>query len=225
MREIVLDTETTGLEPSQGHRIVEIAAIELINGQPTGKSFHRYLNPERKMPKKAFEIHGLSADFLSDKPKFVEIAVEISEFLQDSPLVIHNAPFDMKFLNAELKAAGRRVLPTSRAVDTLAMARRMFPGAPVSLDALCQRFKVDTSSREKHAALVDCELLSAVYFHLNHENSSTLPKPRRQSRGEIKPPPSKTESPPKTPSRQSRTTVISIALLLVGTYLLWLLVW
>lgn len=166
MREIVLDTETTGFEPSEGHRIVEIGAVELWNHLPTGKVFHEYINPERPMPDEAFKIHGLGDEFLADKPVFAKIAARLIEFIADSPLVIHNAAFDMKFLNAELKAAGLSALPDSRAVDTLLIARRKFPGAQNSLDALCRRFAVDNSAREKHGALLDSEILAEVYLEL-----------------------------------------------------------
>jgi DNA polymerase-3 subunit epsilon len=166
MREIVLDTETTGLDPAEGHRIVEIGAVELVNLVPTGRSFHRYLNPDRAMPAEAFAVHGLSDDFLRDKPRFRDVADEFLDFLGEARLVIHNAAFDMRFLNAELAAAGRPVLPETRAVDTVVIARQRFPGAPASLDALCRRFGVDNSGREKHGALLDSELLAEVYLEL-----------------------------------------------------------
>ncbi len=167
MREIVLDTETTGFEPGEGDRIVEIGAIELFNHVPTGRVYHQYINPERTMPKAAFEVHGLGDDFLRDKPKFAAIAADFVEFIgSDSMLVIHNAAFDMKFLNAELGWAGHSVLPLDRALDTVAMARRKFPGSPASLDALCRRFGIDNSAREKHGALLDSELLAEVYLEL-----------------------------------------------------------
>jgi len=166
MREIVLDTETTGFEPSEGHRIVEIGAVELLNKMPTGRTYHQYINPERLMPKEAFEVHGLGDDFLRDKPVFKTIARDFIEFVGESTLVIHNAAFDMKFLNAELKSLGHPGLPMSQSLDTVAMARRKFPGAPASLDALCRRFGIDNSAREKHGALLDCELLAEVYLEL-----------------------------------------------------------
>lgn len=167
MREIVLDTETTGFEPSEGHRIVEIGAIELLNHVPTGRTYHQYINPERAMPKEAFDVHGLGDDFLRDQPTFAQIAAAFVEFIgSDSTLVIHNAAFDMKFLNAELGWAGHPVIPMDRALDTVAMARRKFPGAPASLDALCRRFGIDNSAREKHGALLDSELLAEVYLEL-----------------------------------------------------------
>ena len=166
MREIVLDTETTGFEPSEVHRIVEIGAVELLNKMPTGRTYHQYINPERAMPKEAFEVHGLGDDFLRDKPVFKTIARAFIEFVGESTLVIHNAAFDMKFLNAELKSLGHPGLPMSQSLDTVAMARRKFPGAPASLDALCRRFGIDNSAREKHGALLDCELLAEVYLEL-----------------------------------------------------------
>ena len=166
MREIVLDTETTGFEPSEGHRIVEIGAVELLNKMPTGRTYHQYINPERAMPKEAFDVHGLGDDFLRDKPVFKAIARDFIEFVGESTMVIHNAAFDMKFLNAELTALGHPGLPMSQSLDTVAMARRKFPGAPASLDALCRRFGIDNSAREKHGALLDCELLAEVYLEL-----------------------------------------------------------
>ena len=166
MREIVLDTETTGFEPSEGHRIVEIGAVELFNHLPTGNTFHQYINPQRMMPKEAFEVHGLGDDFLRDKPLFRDIGQAFLDFIGDAKLVIHNAAFDMKFLNAELEWAGLPGLPWPRAVDTLAMARSKFPGSPASLDALCRRFGVDNSRRDKHGALLDSEILAEVYLEL-----------------------------------------------------------
>ena len=167
MREIVLDTETTGFEPAEGHRIVEIGAIELYNHMPTGRTFHHYLNPDRSMPIEAFEVHGLGDDFLSGKPRFADIGDSFLAFVgAESRLVIHNAAFDMKFLNAELNWAGLQTLGPDRALDTVALARRRFPGAPASLDALCRRFGIDNSAREKHGALLDAELLAEVYLEL-----------------------------------------------------------
>jgi DNA polymerase-3 subunit epsilon len=166
MREIVLEDETTGFEPSEGHRIVEIGAVELFNHLPTGNSYHQYINPERNMPKEAFEVHGLGDDFLRKHPVFREIGQAFLDFIGDAQLVIHNAAFDMKFLNAELKAIGLPTLPYSRATDTLMIARQKFPGSPASLDALCRRFGVDNSSREKHGALLDSEILAEVYLEL-----------------------------------------------------------
>lgn len=166
MREIVLDTETTGFEPTEGHRIVEIGAVELFNHLPTGRTYHQYINPERPMPKEAFEVHGLGDDFLRDKPVFKAVGQAFLDFVGDAKLVIHNAAFDMKFLNAELEWAGLPGLPWERAVDTLAIARQRFPGSPASLDALCRRFGVDNSAREKHGALLDSEILAEVYLEL-----------------------------------------------------------
>lgn len=166
MRQIVLDTETTGLSPNDGDRLVEIGCLEIVNQVATGLTFHRYINPERDMPKGAFDVHGLSEEFLRDKPKFAEVVDEFLEFIGDDPLVIHNASFDMGFLNHELKRAGRAALAAERAVDTLLIARKRFPGAQNSLDALCRRFGVDNSNRIKHGALLDAELLAEVYLEL-----------------------------------------------------------
>lgn len=166
MREIVLDTETTGFEPSEGHRIVEIGAVELFNHLPTGENFHVYINPERAMPAEAFAVHGLGDDFLRDKPKFRAIGQGFLDFIGDARLIIHNAAFDMKFLNAELGWAGLPALEWARATDTLAIARSKFPGSPASLDALCRRFGIDNSRRDKHGALLDSELLAEVYLEL-----------------------------------------------------------
>ena len=165
-REIVLDTETTGLDPREGHRLVEVAGVELVNHVPTGRTFHAYINPERDMPDDAFRIHGLSGEFLAEHPVFAEVVDPLLEFIADSPLVIHNASFDMRFINAELVRAGRPVLPQERALDTLLMAQKRFPGAANNLDALCRRFEVDNSGRTLHGALLDCELLAEVYLHL-----------------------------------------------------------
>ena len=166
MREIVLDTETTGFEPSEGDRIVEIGAVELFNHLPTGRTYHQYINPKRNMPEAAFNVHGLSEEFLSDKPVFKDIAQKFTDFIKDSKLVIHNASFDMKFLNAELGWVNRPALPMHQAIDTLAIARRKFPGSPASLDALCRRFGIDNSSRTLHGALLDSEILAEVYLEL-----------------------------------------------------------
>ena len=166
MREIVLDTETTGFDPDTGDRIVEIGAVELMNHLPTGRHFHVYINPERDMPADAFAVHGLSTEFLSDKPRFAEIAADFVAFIEDARLVIHNAAFDMKFLNAELRRAGHPTMPMARALDTVGMARAKFPGAPVSLDALCRRWGIDNSNRTLHGALLDSQLLAEVYLEL-----------------------------------------------------------
>lgn len=166
MREIVLDTETTGLNPFDGHRIVEIGAVELWRQVPTGRTYHQYINPERPMPEDAFAVHGLGDAFLADKPVFTAIVRDFLAFIADAPLVIHNAAFDMRFLNAELEWAGHPVIPGDRAVDTLDIARRRFPGSPASLDALCRRFGIDNSMRERHGALLDSEILAEVYLEL-----------------------------------------------------------
>lgn len=166
MREIVLDTETTGFDPMSGDRIVEIGCIELKNHIPTGEIFHAYINPERDMPEGAYKVHGLSAEFLSTHPKMEHIVGGFLEFIEDSPLVIHNAKFDMKFINAELRWQALPEIPFARAIDTLTMARKLFPGAPATLDALCKRFKIDNTGRHKHGALIDSELLAEVYLEL-----------------------------------------------------------
>jgi DNA polymerase-3 subunit epsilon len=166
MREIVLDTETTGFEPSEGHRIVEIGAVELFNHLPTGNNYHQYINPQRDMPTEAFDVHGISSEFLREKPVFATIGQAFLDFVGDAKLVIHNAAFDMKFLNFELGRANLPLLPNNQAIDTLAIARRRFPGSPATLDALCRRFGVDNSGREKHGALLDSELLAEVYLEL-----------------------------------------------------------
>ncbi|MGF1609697.1 MAG: DNA polymerase III subunit epsilon [Kiloniellales bacterium] len=166
MREIVLDTETTGLDPAAGHRVVELACLELVNHVPTGHTFREYLNPERPMPEEAQRIHGLSDAFLADQPRFAEIADAFLEFIGDAPLVIHNAEFDIGFLNAELRLIGKPEIEASRATDTVLMARQRFPGAQASLDALCRRFEIDNSARSYHGALLDCELLAEVYLEL-----------------------------------------------------------
>ena len=166
MREIVLDTETTGLDPQDGHRIVEIGAVELYNHVPTGNVYHQYINPLISMPDQAFAIHGLSDEFLSDKPKFSEIAKEFLDFIGSAKLVIHNAAFDIKFINAELKSIDEEEIAFDRATDTLAIARKKFPGSPASLDSLCRRFKIDNSARIVHGALLDSQILAEVYLEL-----------------------------------------------------------
>lgn len=166
MREVVLDTETTGLDPAEGHRIVEIGALELMNHVATGRVFHVYINPERPMPPEAEAIHGLTDAFLADKPRFADIVGAFAAFIADAPLVIHNAAFDLRFLNAEFERLGLPALPQARAIDTVAIARQRFPGSPANLDALCRRFGVDNSGREKHGALLDTELLAEVYLEL-----------------------------------------------------------
>ena len=166
MREIVLDTETTGLDPGAGHRIVEIGAVELQHHLPTGREYHTYLDPEREMPEDAYAVHGLSDDFLAGKDRFADIADAFLDFIGDAPLVIHNAEFDLRFLNAELARTGRDPIDQARAVDTVLIARQKFPGARASLDALCQRFEIDLAVRDKHGALIDSHLLAAVYLEL-----------------------------------------------------------
>ncbi len=166
MREIVMDTETTGLDPFRGDRIVEIGGVELLNHLPTGRIYHQYINPERDMPQGAFDVHGLSSEFLSDKPVFKKIGQDFLDFVDGAKMVIHNASFDMKFLNAEFEWMGLPKLPMSQSIDTLDMARRRFPGAQNTLDALCRRFGVDNSAREKHGALLDSEILAEVYLEL-----------------------------------------------------------
>ncbi|MCC5957357.1 MAG: DNA polymerase III subunit epsilon [Natronohydrobacter sp.] len=209
MREIVLDTETTGFEPDQGDRIVEIGALELINHMPTGRTYHQYINPERDMPDGAFGVHGIGPDLLQpprapnpgeitlrDKPVFKDVGRAFVEFVGDAKLVIHNAAFDMKFLNAELRWMGLAELEWTRAVDTLAIARKKFPGSPASLDALCRRFGIDNSSRTLHGALLDSEILAEVYLellggqqpdfalataaqHASNSSGAALPLPKR----------------------------------------------
>ena len=176
MREIVLDTETTGLDPFDGHRIVEIGALGLHNHLPTGRTYHQYINPERDMPAEAFAVHGLSQQFLSEKPIFARIVDEFLMFVDGAPLVIHNAGFDMKFINAELKWVGKPALPPEQAIDSLALARKKHPMGPNSLDALCKRYNVDNAMRDLHGALLDSELLAQVYLELigGRQQSPTL---------------------------------------------------
>jgi DNA polymerase III subunit epsilon len=166
MREVVLDTETTGLDPAQGHRVVEIGAVEIANLIPTGRVFHVYIDPERDMPEEAFRVHGLSREFLATHKKFAEIVDEFRVFVQDAKLIIHNAEFDVRFLNSELARLERPLIEMVNVVDTLALARRRHPGASNSLDALCQRYGVDATRREKHGALLDAHLLAEVYAEL-----------------------------------------------------------
>ncbi|MET1416267.1 DNA polymerase III subunit epsilon [Roseibium sp. HPY-6] len=166
MREISFDTETTGLNPRGGDRLVEIGGVELINHIATGNSYHVYINPERDMPEEAFRVHGLSEEFLSDKPLFAAVADEFLEFVGDATLVIHNAAFDMGFINTELERAGRRTIPNTQVLDTLEIARRKHPTGPNSLDALCSRYGIDNSKRIKHGALLDAEILAEVYLEL-----------------------------------------------------------
>lgn len=166
MREVVLDTETTGLDPLSGHRVVEIGCVELVNHVPSGRTYHQYVNPERDMPIEAFNVHGLSMEFLGGHPVFADVADMFLDFVGEAPLVIHNASFDMGFLNAELARLKRPSIPMERAIDTVMMARKKFPGAGASLDALCKRFQIDISHRDLHGALKDAQLLAEVYLEL-----------------------------------------------------------
>jgi DNA polymerase-3 subunit epsilon len=166
MREIVLDTETTGFDPAEGHRIVEVGCLELFNHMPTGKTLHFYINPERDIPAEATAVHGITNAQVADKPVFAEIAAELYDFLQDATLVIHNAEFDVKFLNAEMRKFGYKNIKVADCIDTVLMARKKFPGQPANLDALCRRFNIDLSARELHGALLDAQLLSKVYLEL-----------------------------------------------------------
>src|ERR1700738_1333394 len=174
MREIVLDTETTGLDPLRGDRLVEIGCVEIFNRMPTGQTFHQYLNPERAMAAEAFAVHGLSSEFLADKPLFSEVAEDFLEFIGDAPLVIHNASFDISFINAELDRVKRPPITRERLVDTLLLARRKHPGVSNKLDDLCSRYAIDNSRRTKHGALLDAELLAEVYIDLIGARQSQL---------------------------------------------------
>jgi DNA polymerase III subunit epsilon len=166
MREVVLDTETTGLDPADGHRVIEIGCVELIDHFPTGKTFQRYLNPERTMPPDAERIHGITGAFLADKPLFATVAADLLTFLGDAPLVIHNAGFDLRFLNAEFDRIGGAPISSARAIDTIEIAKSKLPGVRYSLDELCKRFGIDLTAREKHGALLDAELTAQVYLEL-----------------------------------------------------------
>jgi DNA polymerase-3 subunit epsilon len=185
MREIVLDTETTGLDPLRGDRLVEIGCVEIFNRMPTGQTFHRHLNPERDMPAEAFAVHGLSTEFLADKPLFGDVVEEFLEFIGEAPLVIHNASFDIGFINAELDRIKRQVIPRDRLVDTLLLARRKHPGVSNKLDDLCSRYAIDNSRRTKHGALLDAELLAEVYIDLigARQSQLILATEARDSRG------------------------------------------
>ena len=174
MKEVILDTETTGLKIEDGHRIVEIGCIELENQIPTSKKFHCYLNPERKVSEKAFEIHGYSDDFLKSQKKFKDICEDFLNFIKDKKLIIHNAEFDIAHLNNELSLIGKNKIDKKNIIDTLDLARDKFPGSQISLDALCKRFRIDNSRRDKHTALLDCELLSKVYINLIDQKEPTL---------------------------------------------------
>ena len=174
MKEVVLDTETTGLSVREGHRIVEIGCIELDNLIPTKNKFHCFLNPGRKVSDKALEVHGYTDQFLSDKKKFIDIADDFLSFIKDKKLIIHNAEFDLGHLNNELKIAGKEKIDNENVIDTLYLAREKFPGSTISLDALCKRYRIDNSRREKHSALIDCELLTKVYINLVDQKEPTL---------------------------------------------------
>ena len=167
---IILDTETTGLKPEQGHKLIEICAMEVINGVKTGEMFHSYLNPQRDVPYEAFKIHGISTEFLADKDTFAQVAVKFVDFIKEGTLVIHNARFDVGFLNYELKNLGHPTISLNEVIDTLAIARKKFPGSPANLDALCKRFKVNLSKRDKHGAVIDVELLYEVYKYLSEDH-------------------------------------------------------
>ncbi len=174
LRTIALDTETTGFDPEEGHRLVEIGCVEMLDMVATGNSYHVYINPQRDVPESAYKVHGLSTEFLRDKPLFSAVAQDFLDFIADAPLVIHNAAFDMKFLNHELKRIGKPALEMERAIDTVLIARRLFPGSPVNLDALCRRFSIDLSRRTFHGALLDAELLAEVYLELHGGRQTTL---------------------------------------------------
>jgi len=182
MREIVLDTETTGLDPASGDRIVEIGCVELVNHLASGELFHCYINPERDIPEGAFRVHGLSKQFLSDKPVFADIGEAFLEFIGEDKLVIHNASFDLGFLNSELERIGLPILRLARTIDTLALARHKFPGAPASLDSLCRRFEIDNTERDLHGALLDAQLLAEVYLELLGGRQPDLVLPGNQTR-------------------------------------------
>ncbi len=175
MREIIVDTETTGLDPSEGHKIIEIGCVELIDRQETGRVFHVYINPMRDIPQESFNVHGISTEFLQDKPLFKEIAQDFLSFVQSSPIVAHNAVFDINFINYELESIGHRGININSVIDTLQIARKQFPGSPASLDALCKRFNVSLESRSLHGALIDAKLLAIIYIKLRrHNNQKTL---------------------------------------------------
>jgi DNA polymerase-3 subunit epsilon len=185
MREIVLDTETTGLDPLDGHRLVEVGCVELVNRIPSGQTFHAYFNPQRNMPAEAFGVHGLSEEFLKDKPFFAEMADDLVAFLGDAPLVIHNAAFDLGFLNAELERAGKPLIARERMVDTLLIARRKHPGGSNRLDDLCVRYSIDNSRRTKHGALLDAELLAEVYVELIGARQAQLILSQASTSGQV----------------------------------------
>lgn len=174
MREIALDTETTGFDPATGHKVVEIGCVEMFGRIKTGAVYHVYLNPERDMPEEAFRVHGLSSEFLSDKPCFRDVVGDFRTFIADTPLIIHNAAFDMRFINAELEQVGHEPLPMTIATDTVVIAKKKFPGAPANLDALCRRFNIDLSKRTHHGALLDADLLADVYLELMGGRQATM---------------------------------------------------
>lgn len=226
MREIVLDTETTGLDPAAGHRIVEIGAVELVNHLPSGRVFHKYLNPERDMPLEAFAVHGLSSEFLSRHPVFSAIVDELVEFLGEDRLVIHNAAFDIAFLEWELKEVGRAGIARPRIVDTLALARQRHPMGANSLDGLCRRYGIDNTRREKHGALLDAELLAEVYIELLGGRQASLVlsagpgRQARQSFGETRRAPRPTPLPPRLGEAEIAAHAALVATL--GPDALWL---
>lgn len=207
MREIVLDTETTGLDPYSGHRLVSIGCVELMNHMPTGKTYYQLINPERDVPEEVVKVHGLTNEVLDKEPTFKEVVDEFLEFIEDSPLVIHNADFDMKFINAELAWIKREAISMDRTIDTLYMARKKFPGSRVNLDELCRRFNIDNSKRTKHGALLDSELLAEVYLELlgGREPDFLLGAKTQESALEIKLQ-SESET-PKKPQRDPRKPV------------------
>lgn len=180
MRHICLDTETTGFDPTRGDRIVEIACVETQDFMPTGRVYHQYINPMRSMPEEAFKVHGLSEDFLKDYPVFKDISADFIKFIDSTPLVIHNAKFDMKFINYELTQCGLSAIPMQRAIDTLLIARKKFPGSPATLDALCKRFNISLKERDLHGALIDTRLLAEVFLHLNEGYAPRLDLDKKQ---------------------------------------------
>jgi DNA polymerase-3 subunit epsilon len=207
LREIVVDTETTGLDPKSGHRVIEIGCLELLNHVPTGNNFWKYINPERDIPAEAFAVHGLSEAFLADHPVFALIAEEMLDFIRDDTLVIHNAAFDIGFLNAELARLNRPPIPLTRAVDTVQLARNKFPGAQASLDALCRRFEIDNSARTKHGALLDAELLAEVYLELVGGRQPEMVLAGREVEADVTRPVERPVRPPRphAPSDEERT--------------------
>ena len=226
MREIVLDTETTGLSPKEGHRIVEIGGVELVNHVPTGRTYHQYINPERDMPTEAFNVHGLSEEFLRKHPVFSEVAAEFMEFVSDGVLVIHNAPFDMAFINHELKTLNYEIIPEEQVLDTLALARKKHPMGPNSLDALCRRYSVDNSNRTKHGALLDSELLASVYLELiggRQQNLAIAQESVEQDKAQVRVQQTARPRPQPLPSRLTENEVAAHETLLetLGSSPLW----